>query len=49
MTAHLSEVYKIIKLIEIENRMLVARGWVEVEIGSYSGGMKLQLYKRKKF
>jgi hypothetical protein len=40
-------VSKIVKLLEVENRMEVARGWTEREMGSYSMGIKLQFHKNE--
>lgn len=45
----LYEINKVINLLETKSRMLVARGWGEEKIGSWSMGIKIHLMKMNKF
>ena len=45
---HCCEISKIVKLIEAENKMVVARGWREEKMGSCSSaGMEFLFHKMK--
>lgn len=46
---HLYDVFKIFKLIESEDRIVVSRQWGRREIGSCLLGIKLELDKMSKF
>ena len=44
---HLYEVYKVVKLLETDCRMVVSRGWRKGEMGSWVMGIDFQFSKMK--